>query len=141
MKIIYFTFFLLLSLQSCNTREKKIVLKTEKVYGLSNNSIVTLNNLKIGKVNIIPNQLYFEIIFNSENNIPQIPIDSKCLISNSSRKDKMELSIITGKSGKYFKSGDTLSWFESDAEKELEKSIMVGDFIFISKSKDSEKTK
>ncbi len=44
--------------------------------------------------------------------------------------------IIRGKSAACFKSVDTLAWGKTDEQRELEKAIMAGDFIFVS-DKDS----
>ncbi len=109
---------------------------------MSNNSIITLNENKIGTFKVNKNQSYAEIIIQSNNT--KIPIDSKLQISdfsNFSELKNIKTKLIIGKSKVYVKVGDTLSWFISDKEKELEKTIMVGDFLFISKHKDLLKIK
>jgi len=119
---------------NCNSKEETFIFKTEYVKGLSNNSKITLNENEIGKFKIIPNQSYVEIIIKPNNSeLLKIPIDSKLQVSEFSESNIAKAKLILGKSKYKIKAGDTLSWFINDEEKELEKSIMIGDFLFLNK--------
>lgn len=133
-KIIIF-----LVLISCNSKEETLILKIESIKGLSNNSKIILDEDEIGKFKINPNQSYAEIIIkpNKTELAKKIPIDSKLQISEFSKLNIVKTKLILGKSNTKIKVGDSLSWFITDEDKELEKMIMVGDFLFTHKNKDS----
>jgi len=137
MKFICATIFSILLFISCNSRNQSLGLKIKSVYGLSNNSTVIFNETEIGKFKIVANQSYAEILIESNDfELLKIPIDSKLQISEYGELQNVKTKLILGKSNVFLKTGDTLSWFISDEEKQLEKTLMVGDFLFVSQ-KDS----
>ena len=142
MKFSRLFIFSILALVSCSSDQNTLVLKVRNTYGLTNNSPVTLNGTEIGKYKLRLNQSYAEIILKSKSKLLKIPIDSKLEISELAELKNIKTEILHGKSNIFFKSGDTLSWFVSNDVKDLEKTLLVGDFLFTSKNKDSiDKTK
>ena len=90
-----------------------------------------------GKFEIGTDASYISLVIASKNGaLPKIPIDSELQLSEEATLEILKAKVIRGKSVAYLKSGDTLAWGKTDQEKELEKTILVGDFIFVS-DKDS----
>ena len=125
----------ILVLLSCNSKHKTLVLKVNYAFGLTNNSTVTFKGNEIGKFKVSVDQSYAEIVMASNSKLPQIPIDSKLKISDFAETG-INTEIHPGRSNLFFNSGDTLSWFVSDEEKKLEKTLLLGDSLFVSKNKD-----
>lgn len=135
-------FYLLLTtvflvLTACDSKNQAVVLQVKNDYGFSNNSEVLVGESETGKFEIGADASYISLVIASKNGaLPKIPIDSELQLSEGATLEILKAKVIRGKSAAYLKSGDTLAWGKTDQEKELEKTISVGDFIFVS-DKDS----
>jgi len=136
MKQLIFIAIVFLSLISCSQKEQRLVLKTKTVFGLSDASVVIFNSSKIGRIQVVPHQDYVDVVLvDATGNLPPIPVDSKLRIMDSSTFKNMKIALVPGQSHRYCKPGDTLGWFVSPSEKELEKNLMIGDSLLVTNKK------
>lgn len=135
-------FYLLLStvflvLTACDSKNQALVLKVKNDYRFSNNSEVLVGESETGKFEIGADASYISLIITSKNGaLPKIPMDSELQLSEDATLEILKAKVIRGKSMANIKTGDTLAWGKTKEEKELEKTIIAGDFLFVS-DKDS----
>lgn len=95
-----------LFLYSCSNNNTQFVLKTDNAEGLSDNTLIYVNGLEVGRVNELSlakdGSINLACELDSET---QIPLDSKFTIEKTEIK-KIEVQF--GESDQYVKTGDTL---------------------------------
>lgn len=117
-----------LHLVSCKLNKELLVLKVEHTYDDLDGKKLFYNDLEICKYNEIKGSKFGELVIDDDKIL--IPNNSKLTLSNK-LNDDLVVEILKGVNEINFKHGDTILWRKSHEEIDLEKTILVGDFMFI----------